>query len=85
MNKPKMAECPSCDGYGDHGTDEEGRVYSCFSCGCTGWVTAESAAETRKEQAEWDTLNPAPAPREYVKESRPVALPAWCINNDIPF
>lgn len=28
--------CPSCCGCGDHGDDEEGRLYVCFGCGGTG-------------------------------------------------
>lgn len=29
--------CPSCDGFGDHGVEEEtGRLYICFGCGGTG-------------------------------------------------
>ena len=29
--------CESCDGFGDHGIEEEtGRLYICYSCGGTG-------------------------------------------------
>jgi len=29
--------CESCDGFGDHGVEEEtGRLYICYSCGGTG-------------------------------------------------
>ena len=28
--------CPTCDGHGNHGVDEEGLPYVCYSCGGTG-------------------------------------------------
>ena len=28
--------CPSCGGFGDHGLDEDGRLYVCYGCGGTG-------------------------------------------------
>lgn len=28
--------CTSCDGFGDHGFDEEGKIYVCYGCGGTG-------------------------------------------------
>ena len=31
--------CPTCDGHGDHGCDDEGLPYICYGCGGTGnWV-----------------------------------------------
>lgn len=39
--------CDSCDGYGDHGVEEEsGCLYACYACGMTGFlmVTAEQKA-----------------------------------------
>lgn len=48
----KKADCPSCDGYGDHGVEEEsGCLYVCYCCGgsgrvdeavALGWRAAES-------------------------------------------
>jgi DnaJ-class molecular chaperone len=31
--------CPSCNGSGDHGYDEEGLPYICYGCGGTGNYT----------------------------------------------
>lgn len=28
--------CDSCHGYGDHGLDDEGKVYVCYACGGDG-------------------------------------------------
>ena len=28
--------CPSCDGCGDHGYDEDGCMYVCYGCGGNG-------------------------------------------------
>lgn len=36
-------ECPSCGGCGDHGTDEEGRMYVCYGCGGTGKYHSSAA------------------------------------------
>lgn len=31
--------CDSCDGFGDHGVEEEtGCLYTCFACGGTGFA-----------------------------------------------
>jgi hypothetical protein len=39
-------ECPSCDPCNPE-MDEQGRPYTCFACGDTGWVNVEL---TEKEQ-----------------------------------
>jgi Zn finger protein HypA/HybF involved in hydrogenase expression len=39
-------ECPCCDPCNPE-LDEQGRPYTCFACGDTGWVNAEP---TEKEQ-----------------------------------
>jgi hypothetical protein len=28
--------CESCGGFGDHGLDEEDKIYICYACGGTG-------------------------------------------------
>jgi hypothetical protein len=28
--------CDHCDGFGDHGLDEDGKLYICYGCGGTG-------------------------------------------------
>lgn len=40
------AECPCCDPCNPE-LDEQGRPYTCFACGNTGWVNVET---TEKEQ-----------------------------------
>ena len=29
---PAWFGCPSCDGFGDHGLDDEGRALVCYTC-----------------------------------------------------
>lgn len=39
-----LNRCPSCDGWGDHGVEEEsGCLYVCYSCGGTGKYHCEVA------------------------------------------
>ena len=39
LSRPTLrVECPSCDGFGDHGCDEEGKRMSCFGCGEVGYI-----------------------------------------------
>lgn len=38
--------CPSCAGWGDHGLDDEGKPFTCFTCYGAGWVAAERFEES---------------------------------------
>lgn len=33
-------DCPSCGGWGDHGLDDEGKVYTCYTCYGEGSIAA---------------------------------------------
>lgn len=46
-----FGECPSCDGFGDHGIDEAGCWLVCYACGGSGKVPAEVAIEARRDRA----------------------------------
>lgn len=37
--------CDSCDGFGDHGYDEEGKQYICHACGGAGYIPIRSTKE----------------------------------------
>lgn len=47
----KFGECPSCDGFGDHGIDEAGCWMVCYGCGGSGKVLAEAAIEAGRDRA----------------------------------
>lgn len=38
-----LNRCPRCDGFGDHGLDEDGCLYVCYGCGGTGKYFPEVA------------------------------------------
>lgn len=37
---PSWASCPSCDGFGDHGLDDEDRQFICYTCYGVGSIDA---------------------------------------------
>jgi hypothetical protein len=39
----RRIECTHCDGFGDHGLDEDGCLYICYGCGGTGFEPQEVA------------------------------------------
>ena len=67
----KFGECPSCDGFGDHGIDEEGCWMVCHACGDSGKVPAEVAIEARRDRA-WSYYVAVEA---AIKRRAPVAAP----------
>lgn len=38
--------CDSCDGFGDHGVDEDGCLYVCYGCGGTGKAPSDKVNST---------------------------------------
>lgn len=39
-------QCPSCDGFGDHGIEEEsGCRYACYACGMSGVIMVDAAGK----------------------------------------
>ena len=80
--KAPTADCPSCDGFGDHGLDEDNRPYACYRCGCTGVVPLAERLAYDAEQARYAAEHPPPPP--YQPRPKPTPLPP-CYDDDIPF
>jgi hypothetical protein len=83
--KSPTADCPSCDGQGGHGLDEEGKLYACYCCGCTGVVPLAERLAHDAEEARHAAENPPPPPYQPRPKPAPqrVALPFY--DDDIPF
>lgn len=78
-----FGECPSCDGFGDHGIDEAGCWLVCYACGGSGKVPAEVAIEARRDRAWSDYVAVEAAIK---RRSAPVAAPVAAEEfEDIPF
>ena len=82
----KWGECPSCDGFVDHGIDEEGRWMVCYGCGGSGKVPLEIVIEARRARV-WSCYCAAEA--EIIRRAKlgpvvaaPVAVEEF---EDIPF
>jgi hypothetical protein len=43
---PAWFGCPSCDGFGDYGLDDEGRALVCYTCYGDGRISAERREES---------------------------------------
>lgn len=39
--QPALLACPSCGGFGDHGLDDEGKPFVCYTCYGEGVVAPE--------------------------------------------
>ena len=63
-----MAECPQCDPCSPE-MDEDGRPYSCYCCGDTGWITLAAREEMQRHEEE--------AERELVRKNTQVC-PSLC-------
>jgi hypothetical protein len=46
-----LDQCPDCDGHGDHGVDEDGRLYACYACCTTGKYFPATAAQPLRAAA----------------------------------
>lgn len=94
FKQPELEDCPRCGGTGDHGLDEDGRVYTCYCCGMSGRVALGTTAAEELETAQaagFDNVADHQAweaslrTKPYVSR-RPAPAPAFDGDyDDIPF
>lgn len=58
-----MTECDGCGGEGFNGQDEDGKWYSCYRCGESGWMPVECLNEQPEPEPYIRRVAPAPYPR----------------------
>jgi late competence protein required for DNA uptake (superfamily II DNA/RNA helicase) len=89
----KKVDCHRCGGYGDNGTDDDGRLYACYCCGTTGRVSLDAAYQEYAEGAH-ERYEAEMAQRKWLaerderaaaREAANRALMADLYADDVPF